>query len=403
MTGLHRTAVALVVGLAGACTPTVPSPTVPASGETPRSTPVTSFAPPTSTPIPSPNATPVQGVFGSDWHAVDFGQDDADPRAAAYGEAGAVIVGATCEGSDEAQECTASAWHQGADGKWRKSSVGDAAGATMYEVVHTDRFVALGTRIEQGGRVVRALIWSSSDGAEWRLTGSAEIGDCSGEGPICGHAARLAATTTGLVILGDVYAAGDAGFFGALASTDGRHWTRIEPSTFDGDTDAYISAAMPWRDGVVALVGGGSRPLTAWRTTDGVAWAGFGAFGEGVQSIGALAEHGDQLIAAEGEFAGPEGSRTTLWTFGDGEQFERTGVFDGVILASLADAGPMGIVAVGHDEGRPQVFASLDGRSWHRTAPGLPQTDCAPTWLAGGPSTALYVGDCGMVWSASRP
>ena len=389
----------LVVGLCAGCVSSTPS--APASTANPTSR---EAAARTATPhasAPPPSASPLDDVFGSDWETVELGSDNADPRAAVYGDAGPVIVGATCDGSVNPPDCTAAAWHLGTGGTWTSSTVEDAEGATIYEVVYSGNYIALGGRIEGDGQVVRAILWESADAAIWKVKGSVEIGDCSGEGPPCGHAERLTATPGGLIILGDVYAAGADPYYGALRSADGTHWTQIPPMTF-GDPDAYIAAGLPVDGAVVALVGGGKTPMTAWRTTDGSSWTQFSTFGDVVQSTGSLALDGGLLVAAEGQSA-PEGFRTTMWTSTDGQPFERSTAFDDVILTKVAFAGPAGFVGVGHDEGRPQVIASTSGRSWYRTTPGLPQIECAPSSLAGGASSALYIGDCGTVWTIRAP
>jgi hypothetical protein len=352
-----------------------------------------------SAPVASaidPEPTAREHVFGSVWEPVEFGGDPLDARGAAYGKAGPVIVGASCVGPGDDPNCTAAAWHRTADGTWRPSSVEDAAGATIFEVAFSGEYVAVGTRIETGGNLVRAIVWESPDGTAWSVKGSVEIGDCSGEGPVCGHAERLTVTPGGLILLGDVYAAGRDPYLGALRSADGKHWTEVPPSTF-GDEDAYLAAALPVGDEIVALVGGGDTSMTAWKSTDALTWTHFGTLGDDVQSIGALGGTEAVVVAAEGVSA-PEGFRTAIWTSTGGSPFARVATFDDVILAKLADSGPTGFLAVGHAEGRPQVMASPDGSVWYRVAPGLPQIECSPSSLAGGPSEAIYVGSCG-VWA----
>jgi hypothetical protein len=365
-------------------------------------TPTPSASGPATTPGASPiaSAAIAPNVFGSNWARVEFGGKDVDARAAAYGRSGLVIVGAGCVGSGDSPECTAAAWHRTLDGVWKPSSVEDPAGATISDVVFAGRYVALGTRIEDQGLPVRAIIWTSDDGAAWTLVGSVEIGDCSGEGPPCGHAEQLTVTPGGLILIGDVYAAGRDAYSGALRSVDAMHWARVPPKAF-GDDDASLAAALPVGNGVVALVSSGQSPLTAWRSTDGASWTRFSGFGELAQSRGALAGNEQLLVAAEGESA-PEGFRTTMWTSADGGPFQQRAAFDDVAAAKVVDTGSTGFVAVGDDEGRPQVIVSPDGVAWSRVGPGLPQIECSALSLAGGSSEALYIGSCG-VWATHEP
>lgn len=401
MKTLKPGAVVLLLGFAAACTP-VPSLTPSSAGDSVAATAVSTAPTQQPTPITTPRATAVEGAFGSQWEPVELGTDDAAPHAAAYGGGGAVIVGATCVGSAEAPDCTAAAWRQDNDGGWSEASVEDAAGATMVEVVFRAHFVALGWRIERGGALVRALIWTSPDGRHWTLDRSVQIGDCSGEGPPCGHAAGLVVTQGGLIVLSDVYAAGDGGFTGGLVSGEDKQWSRIEPSSFGGEPDASIAAAVATDDGMVALVRSGTEPMSVWRAANGLAWQRLGRLGEITQGSGSLASNGTLIVAVVGESA-PEGFRTTVWTSTGNRPFAQTGLFEDIALPKVAYAGELGFLAIGHDQGRPQVVASSDGQSWYRTAPGLPQVDCGPSWLAAGPAGALYIGECRIVWRAVGP
>jgi hypothetical protein len=392
---------ALTVSLVAGCATPLPSATQTLG--TLATPPVAATDAPTAAPAAStigPRPTPRENVFGSDWRTVELGGDATDPRGAIYGDAGPVIVGATCVGPGDDPDCTAAAWRQAAAGTWRPAKVADAGGATIFDVAYSGNYVALGSRVEDGGTLVRAIIWESRDGAEWTVRGSVEIGDCSGEGPVCGHAEALTVTRDGLILIGDVYAAGSDPYHGALRSADGKDWAEVPPSTF-GDPGAYIAAAMPIGAGVVALVGGSGIPMTAWRTTDATTWTQIGTLSDEIQSIGSLAGTEAMLVAAEGVSA-PEGFRTTMWTSTRGSPFQLAATVDDVILTTVADTGPNGFLAVGHDEGRPQVIASPDGSTWYRVAPGLPQVECAPWALAGARSAALYVGSCG-VWATGRP
>ena len=211
-----------MIELVAGCTPTPTASVAPAPDETIRNT-QSAVTTPTLAPSPTaqPTARPLENVVGSHWEPADLHGDDINPFAAAYGDSGAVVVGATCVGPGETPDCTASAWRQVGNGDWRAATVEDAAGASIYEVVYSDRYVALGTRIEDDGAVVRALLWESADGRTWKLLGSFAIGDCSGEGPPCGHAEGLVVSANGLMIIRDVEAMGSKPFFGAYRSTNG--------------------------------------------------------------------------------------------------------------------------------------------------------------------------------------
>src|ERR671920_84990 len=103
MTRWSAHAVALVVCLSAGCASSTPS--VPASTTMPPNSqaPAPTLTPPSS--APSPSASPLADVFGSDWVPVEFGGDNAHPWAAVFGDAGPVIVGATCKGPVDAPDC----------------------------------------------------------------------------------------------------------------------------------------------------------------------------------------------------------------------------------------------------------------------------------------------------------
>ena len=233
---------------------------------------------------------------------------------------------------------------------------------------------------ERGDRFVRAMVWTSSDGATWqRVPGDQPGWNVVGETRIITSVAPLGA---GLVAVGVSYSvAGDLDSH-VWTSTDARTWTQVpDQPAWRGGGDQVLSGVCPLPGGGLVAVGytlsGPSQRAWAWTSADGQAWS--LAMGEGAAALEgagsavarACVSTSSGVLAAHSA-AAPAGRDAAIWSTPDGQSWSRRGdatLFGGqgdqAVTALAADGSR--VVAVGRDDDRAAVWYSLDaGDTWRR-------------------------------------
>jgi hypothetical protein len=228
-------------------------------------------------------------------------------------------------------------------------------------VVFNDRLIAVGG--VNGGccdggfsRQTQALVWTSRDGAEWRLAPDSAVFDL-------GHMRAVAATEADIVVVGtlnlkSVEFPGSADPTPAVwNSDDGQHWSVLR------DVPRFVDiAAGPAGFIAAAQTDEGAE---VWTSASGRAWhrtAGPAELGPG----GAL-----RLVAAGAGFlllgTDPAMERAIVWRSEDGATWDRAPNQEALDGAWLEDGAAIGgrLVVVGrNDEAPPMAWTSEDGMTW---------------------------------------
>lgn len=233
---------------------------------------------------------------------------------------------------------------------------------------------------ERGDGFVRAMVWTSSDGAAWQRVAEDQPGwNVVGETRIITSVAPLGA---GLVAVGVSYSvAGDLDSH-VWTSTDARTWTQVpDQPAWRGGGDQALSGVCPLPGGGLVAIGytlsGPSQRPWAWTSADGQAWSlatGEGAValeGTGSATARTCVSTPSGVLAAH-SVAAPAGRDAAIWSTPDGRSWSGRGnatLFGGQgdqAVTALAVDGSR-VVAVGRDDDRAAVWYSLDaGATWRR-------------------------------------
>ena len=277
-----------------------------------------------------------------------------------------------------------SVWTSPEGRTWRPAP--DPAGrlrhASLGPVTAWSGGLAVGGHLEdeRGDGFVRAMVWTSSDGATWQRVPEDQPGwNVVGETRIITSVAPLGA---GLVAVGVSYSvAGDLDSH-VWTSTDARTWTQVpDQPAWRGGGDQALSGVCPLPGGGVVAVGytlsGPSQRAWAWTSADGQSWS--LATGEGAAALegtgSAVARacvSTPRGVLAAHSAAAPAGRDAAIWSTADGRSWSRRGdatLFGGqgdqAVTALAADRS--WVVAVGRDDDRAAVWYSLDaGATWRR-------------------------------------
>jgi hypothetical protein len=384
-------ALALLIGLAGCASAATPSaaPTVPT--DPPSAAPTET--PATSTPAPEPTPSAVPTVA---WEAVTVpvaGQLSAMTDVVPGGD-GLLAIG--YDG-----EFGSIVWTSSDGREWRDVTPAGFESAGLAGVIEfSGGLLAVGRANTLDVDAELAGAWLSTDGLNWRpATGSDEMR---------GQMIDAVETDAGLFAVGGVPGADSAGFW---RSTDGGEtWERI-----GGDVEhAFLWAIAEGGPGLVAT-GWRRNPepdLAIWTSADGEDWTlapdpeGFRGF-EGVDIV----NHDGTLIVA-GRSVATAGAR--IWTSTDGLDWRAVELPDapGELGLRVIVEAPYGVVAVGNLDTSAVAWVSIDaGTTWTALADPLPAahfdgafvTDAGELLAAGGTQEGtLETGFTGqaMIWHA---
>lgn len=257
-------------------------------------------------------------------------------------------------------------------GHLRHASLGDATSWTGGFVVVGD------LEDERGDRFVRAMAWTSTDGASWQRVPDQPGWAVPGTTRFLTSVAQVSA---GLVAVGTSFGVEDRDTH-LWTSADARAWTQVpDEEAWSGPGDqALVALCRLPGDGLVALgySGAGSDyEAWAWTSADGGVW--FRASGEGAAPLGGAGSRTAREcvstpggVVAAGREDAVAGGDAVLWSSQDGQTWSRRG--DAALLGgqgeqtvtAMAVEGPK-VVAVGYDDDRAAVWYSVDeGRTWGR-------------------------------------
>jgi hypothetical protein len=237
----------------------------------------------------------------------------------------------------------------------------------MMDVVAGPQGLVAGGAVSQA-RLMRATIWTSSDGWRWQPTAL----DHEGEGGV----AAVAAGPSGVVAVGRVRT-DDAVTAAAWASSDGTTW---EPATtLDGAALGRPTGDVQDVAGMFDVVWAGERfvavgaacsdpepcHVVAWTSPDGRAWSLATTASAGAGRMRSVAFLGSRLVAV-GDDGTSEDAGGRVWTSTDAIHWIpgelEAGVDRPAALRVVVAVGAGGIAS-----GDGYAVQSSDGRSWIRS------------------------------------
>jgi Neocarzinostatin family len=254
-------------------------------------------------------------------------------------------------------------------------------------------------------------VLSSSDGRTWTRS------EPSGLQPqAAGHLVLLnglADSNNGMLVLVGAEASGDisSGDAAAWTSTDGLHWTRVEPSA--AFRDAKLNAVAATTDGFLAVGDDGFpgpsvqmpglRGGAVWHSADGRTWArlpGPASFAH-QELLGIVATTGRDLVWGVPPFGGGG-----FWSSSDGQSWAPATASSGGTLGQIGQVLPTasGYVAVGWltvpgSAGGTvgEIWISADGQTWFPVPIGGNGSTSGFWGVAAAEGNLIAVGEGGAV------
>lgn len=399
-------AVAGLALLVAGCGGGTVSPSASAAG-TPTPAPAAgSTATPTvaPTPVPTPTPTPVAGpwTLGADSTSLQKIQFYTVIWTGTRFAAGAILMDGSAVFLDSTDGLT---WHLQA-ASWKNTTI---------------RHIAVGTGglVAVGDRAGRMVSWTSTDGLAWTLTP-----DATSKHPAAGDSLKASGVATwsgGWIAVGEEDPTCMTGCAPVRAvvwtSADGAVWTPVAAAP--ELATAAMQAVTYWQGQYIA-VGRAGKFAAVWTSTDGKVWArvpdtaAFHAPAGTDQTIGAgmagVAAGSDRVVAVGQVFTqGDVGSALAWsqtvggpWKSATGDKFLSGQMFAVSVV-------PTGFLAVG-PSGSPSclggIWSSVDGAIWKCEASAAAFDGFAPYDAASSPTREIVVGFgrpggamTGAVWS----
>ncbi|NJD27993.1 MAG: hypothetical protein FIA92_06805 [Chloroflexi bacterium] len=360
----------------------------------------------TQTPSHGPSDVPGPAPIGATWELVET-IDDGEVLDVAKGPSGWVAGGWVKCPHPGCRGAAAATWFSPDGISWTGGPISDGAGAPIVTVATDgDRWFAAGVGSEGDGDNARlkALIWRSAHGRDWRLVGSIPLGPPS-KG--VGSVGQLVAGPSGVILTRvDPEDPDHPERSTVYWSENGTTWLPIDKAIFGLSPDGFGLSTAIVVDGRFVVVGTNDAG-TVWSSSDGRDWtldASFGASaGVGVASDGRRVMVVDEQCAADCEFR--------IWISEDGRTgWTRSPQVLGVGEPWVAYAAGTFIVAGeidgGDDANRGvHIFTSPDGTTWTEFKTDLLLDSCYTAALVGAEDRVVLAGDeaCSGIWVSRAP